>query len=352
MKLPEVSIIVLNFNGLADTRRCIQSLLSTNYRNLKIYLVDNGSKRNELLLLKKEFRNRRITFVKNSTNLGYTGGNNAVLTTIKSKYVAFVNNDVMVTGDWLLPLVAYMEAHHKVAVAQPKILWMRKKSHFDYAGASGGYMDMLGYPFTRGRIFNTLEKDTGQYNEVADVFWASGAAMLARTSIFKKVGMFDTRFFNYMEEIDLCFRINKAGYRIVCVPKAYVYHKGASTSSKNELQKRFWEHRNNLLMITKNLSLRRLLYVLPIRFVLEYVSVFYYLSHKRFDYAAAVLLSQLSYVHLAPGMLIARLSTGFAKPDTGQHPTKQYNAEARMLQKSIVLSYFLLKKRTFSALYG
>lgn len=345
MSLPEVSIIVLNYNGLSDTKHCIQSLLFTTYPNVKIYVVDNGSRKNELQQLKKIFRNRRIVYVRNDTNLGYTGGNNAALSHIRSKYVAFVNNDVAVTQDWLLPLVTYMEEHQKVAVAQPKILWMRKKTHFDYAGASGGYLDMLGYPFTRGRVFNTLEKDRGQYNDVRDVFWASGAAMVIRKSVFKKVGMFDTRFFNYMEEIDLCFRINKAGYRIVCVPKASVYHKGASTSSKNELQKRFWEHRNNLLMITKNLSLQKLLYVLPIRVLLEYVSIIYYLSHKRLDYALAVLLSQLSYIHLAPGILIERLTIR-------QHRVKRYNAEARMLQKSIVLSYFILKKRTFSALYG
>jgi GT2 family glycosyltransferase len=343
MLLPEVSVVVLNFNGLSDTKKCIRSLFASKYRNIKIYVVDNGSDRNELATLKEMFGSRKIVYIQNKTNLGYTGGNNAVIATLKSKYVAFVNNDVVVTPDWLSPLVRYMEAYPKVAVSQPKILWMRKKTHFDYAGACGGYLDMLGYPFTRGRIFNTLERDVGQYDQVADVFWASGAAMLVRASIFKKVGMFDTRFFNYMEEIDLCYRINKAGYRIVCVPSAHVYHKGASSSSKNELRKRFWEHRNNLLMITKNLSFKKLLYVLPIRFALEYVSIVYYLSHKRFDYALAVVLSQLSYVHLAPGVLVDRLLS---------RPRKQYNAERRMLNKSIVLSYFLLKKRTFSALNG
>lgn len=342
MYYPEVSIIVLNFNGFSDTKRCITSLLRTQYRNFRIIVVDNGSRKNELRALRRAFRNKKITFIQHTSNLGYAGGNNAILASIKSKYVAFVNNDAIVTPNWLLPLVSYMELHAKVAVAQPKILWLRKRTHFDYAGASGGYLDMLGYPFTRGRVFNTLERDNGQYDTVTDVFWASGAAMLVRKSVFKRVGMFDARFFNYMEEIDLCFRINNAGYRIVCQPSAKVFHKGASTSSKNELQKRFWEHRNNLLMITKNLSITKLLYILPIRFILEYVSIAYYLFHRRGDYAAAVVLSQLSYFYLTPGILIDRLFS---------RSTKRYNAETRMLQKSIVLSYFLFKKRTFSAVY-
>lgn len=339
MQHPEVSIIVLSYNGLFDTRRCLRSILSMTYPNLSIYIVDNGSRKDEKTLLKKEFSDPRIRYVQHAENLGYTGGNNEVIKKARGKYIAFINNDVIVTECWLEDLVNYMESHPKVAVTQPKILWQRNKAYFDYAGACGGYIDMYGYPFTRGRIFNTLEKDKGQYDEPTDIFWASGAAMVVRRNIFKKVGVFDTRFFNYMEEIDLCYRINRAGYRIVCLPQVQVYHKGASTSSKNELKKRFWEHRNNMLMITKNFSPFRLMYILPIRFVLEYLSIFYYLSHKRADYAAAVLLSQLSYFHMAPGILFSRLS--------GPR-RKRYNAERKMFGKSIVFTYFFLRKQTFS----
>lgn len=224
MQLPPVTIVVLNYNGIADTRKCIRSLLKISYPNFSITVVDNGSTMNEAKLLSRQFRDRRIEIVRFPKNFGFTEGNNKILRSVKTKYVVLVNNDVTVTPDFLEPLIVAMEQSKKIALAQPKILWTKNKKYFDYSGACGGYLDTLGYPFTRGRVFNTLEKDTGQYNTIVDIFWASGAAMVVRTSIFKKIGYFDSVFFNYMEEIDLCFRINKAGYRIVCIPDTYVYH--------------------------------------------------------------------------------------------------------------------------------
>lgn len=341
MQLPHVTIIVLNYNGISDTRKCVRSLLRISYPYYSIVVIDNGSKENEAKLLSKSFTDPRVEVIRSAKNLGFTEGNNRILRTVKAPYVVLINNDVIVTPSFLEPIIRAMESDKTIAVSQPKILWARNKKYFDYAGACGGYLDAFGYPFTRGRVFNSLEQDKGQYNEVSDIFWASGAAMIIRTTVFKKIGYFDTRFFNYMEEIDLCFRINKAGHRIVCIPTTHVFHKGAATSSKNELKKRYWEHRNNLLMITKNFEFVRLLYTLPIRFVLEYLSIVYYLANKRTDYAAAVILSQLSYFHMAPGILFERLT---------KHKKKQYTVGNRMFGKSIVLHYFLLKRRTFAAL--
>lgn len=342
MVYPAVTLIILNYNGLKDTKKCIKSVLSSHYPRLTIIVVDNGSKRNEALLLQKAFQREDIQFIRNKKNYGFTDGNNRILANVKTKYVVLLNNDVEVTPNWLKPLIVEMEKNKKIAVAQPKILWAKKKRYFDYAGACGGYIDMFGYPFTRGRIFNTIERDNGQYDEMTDIFWASGAAMVVRSSIFKKIGYFDTRFFNYMEEIDLCFRINKAGYRIVCIPKTHVYHKGAATSSKNELRKRFWEHRNNLLMITKNFAIIRLLFILPARFFLDYASFAYYLFNRRPDYAAAVLLSHLSYLHLVPQVLLDRLTSS----------PRQKKVELRYIfQQSIVMSYFIFRKRTYATLF-
>lgn len=342
MVYPSISVVILNFNGFRDTKKCITSVLQSQYKNLKIIVVDNGSVRNEAELLKNIFTDKRIRFIRFDKNYGFTGGNNRILKTIREKYVVLLNNDVTVTPRWLQPIIKVLENNKQIAVAQPKILWARKKTHFDYAGACGGYIDTFGYPFTKGRIFSTQEKDTGQYDTISDVFWASGAAMVIRTSVFKKIGYFDTQFFNYMEEIDLCYRINKAGFRIVCIPKTIVYHKGAATSSKNELKKRFWEHRNNLLMITKNFSFRRLLLVLPIRFILEYVSILYYLINRRGDYASAVVLSQLSYFSMAPRILISRLTKRNKKKSRGE----QY-----IFNNSIIFQYFIRRKLTYAKLY-
>ena len=339
MKFPKVSIIVLNFNGINDTKKCLKSLLKTTYKNFQIFLVDNGSDKNHAEILKKIFNSRKIHFIRLEKNLGFTGGNNLLMKQITDKYILLLNNDVEVPKDWLNPLVDIMEKNSKIAVVQPKILWSRNKKYFDYAGACGGYIDIFGYPFTRGRIFSTIEKDTGQYDTVADIFWASGAAMMIRSSVLKKVGYFDEQFFNYMEEIDLCFRIRTFGYRVVCEPSSYVYHKVAGTASRNERQKRFWEHRNNVLLIIKNYPFLQLIYILPIRMTMEYMSILYYLLTKRIDYALGALKSQVYLIYLVPKILLSRI---LQKKISGK------SVQKLIFAGSIVQLYFVLKKRKFS----
>lgn len=341
MKLPKVTIVILNYNGANDTRECLKSLLKTRYHNLKIIVVDNGSKINEAEILEKEFPNKKINFIRLSKNLGFSGGNNRVLLKIKSKYAALLNNDTIVSSTWLSPLVEIMEKDKSIAIAQPKILWAKNKKFFDYAGACGGFIDVFGHVFTKGRIFNTIEMDKKQYNSMSNIFWASGAAMLIRKNIFDELGYFDERFFNYMEEIDLCYRIQQADYRIVYQPNSYIYHKVASTAAKKMFKKRFWEHRNNLLLMLKNYPLFKLILFFPIRILFEYISMLYYLYIKRFDYALAVLLSQLSLISMSPLILYQRL-----------HTKQKENDKMKKLiyQKSIVVSYFLLNKKRFSDL--
>ncbi len=340
-KFPKVTIIVLNFNGLEDTAKCLKSLTQTKYSNFEIIVGDNGSDKNEAEILSKKFTDKKINFVRFPKNLGFCGGNNTILKTIKDEYVVLLNNDVIVPPAWLLPLIKTMEENSSVAVVQPKILWAKNKQYFDYSGACGGFIDIFGYPFTRGRIFDTIEKDKGQYDSCVDIFWASGAAMMIRRDVLDKVGYFDERFFNYMEEIDLCFRIHQLGLRVVCQPKSYVYHKVASTASRNMMLKRYWEHRNNLLLILKNYPMRTLIFILPLRILLEYISLLYYLYIRRFDYALALIKSQISLFFIAPLLLSKRILTN-------NHNSQR--VISLMYKRSVVLAYFFFKKRKFSSL--
>ncbi len=339
MKYPRVTIIVLNFNGLEDTRLCLRSLLNTTYRNISIIVVDNGSRQNEATILKREFKDKRIEIKRFNKNLGFSGGNNVILKHIKTDYIALVNNDVVVKKGWLAPIIKQMEKNKLIAVVQPKILWERDRRYFDYAGATGGFLDFLGYPFTRGRIFTTLEPDKGQHNKSTNIFWASGATMVIRKSVLEKVGLLDETFFNYMEEIDLCYRILQKGYQIVYEPKSVVFHKVASTASHNSTRKRFFEHRNNLLLILKNFPTVKLLYVIPIRLLMEIISIFYYLAIFRMDFARSVVGSIFSFLFLTPRYLYERNSRNSI--DTTQMDRLIY-------PRSIVLAYFLLGKKTFN----
>jgi GT2 family glycosyltransferase len=339
---PTVSIVILNYNGLEDTKKCLRSILKTTYRNFRIFIVDNGSNKNEADKLKKIFSQDLFTFVRFSKNLGFTGGNNKILQKIKTKYVVLLNNDVEVTPRWLYYLIKLMEKNEMIAVAQPKILWSKNKKYFDYAGACGGFIDIFGYPFTRGRIFNTQEIDNGQYDSQCDIFWASGACTIIRNKALRKTGLLDESFFNYMEEIDLCFRMQKAGYRVVCEPRSVVYHKVASTASRNALKKRYWEHKNNILLIVKNYPLKLLMLILPFRLILENISIAYYIFRKEWVYAIAVLIAQLQLLYLIPTTLWKRYSKKKWK--------SQKSVNGLLSARSIVYAYFIQKKRKFSQL--
>ncbi len=338
MKHPRITIIVLNYNGIRDTRECIKSLLKTSYKNRQIVVVDNGSVINEARVLKKEFKNRSLTFVRFNTNHGFSGGNNIIMKKVRTPYIALVNNDVVVESGWLTPIIKLLENDARIAVVQPKILWAYNRHYFDYAGAAGGFIDFLGYPFTRGRIFTTLEPDRGQYDKRTEIFWASGATMVMRKKVLEEGGYFDEAFFNYMEEIDLCYRILRTGYNIVYEPVSVVFHKVASTAGNNSFRKRYLEHRNNLLLVLKNFPMVQLVYILPMRFFMELLSIIYYICIGRADFALAATKSFGSFLILSPGYLYRRLKgrrLNFTLVDRLIYP------------RSIVFDYFILKKKTF-----
>lgn len=336
---PEVTIIILNFNGLEDTRRCLASLKKTQYSNFKTVVVDNGSKQNEAEILKKEFTDPWFFFIRYRKNFGFAGGNNRALKKVKSKYVALLNNDTVVTPFWLSKLIKIAESDPTIAICQPKIRSLYKKEYFEYAGAAGGFLDQLGYPYAQGRILFHLEKDIGQYDKTIDLFWASGVAMLIRRSIIAKTGMLDEDFFAYQEEIDFCWRVLREGFRIVLVPKSIVFHKGTGTSESHLGQKTYLVHRNNLMLMLQNFSLKRLAWVLPIRLFLDLASMAFYLFVRRFDFIIAVPKAYASLVVKLP--LIVKKRTKARMENLEQ-------VEKRLTPKSIIWEYFIQGKRRFS----
>ena len=222
---PKVAVVVLNYNTQALLEKYLGDILASDYDNMDVWVVDNASKDDSVSFLKSQFQ-EQVHILVSEENRGYAGGYNWALSQIDAEYYVLINSDVRVSKNWLYPLVSLAKKNSKIGAIQPKILDDKKTQFFEYAGASGGYIDKWGYPFCRGRIFDTLEKDTGQYDDARPIFWASGACLFVRSEAFKKSGGFDADFFAHMEEIDLCWRMQNLGYQIYVEPKSEVYHLG------------------------------------------------------------------------------------------------------------------------------
>ena len=260
-------------------RQYLPGVLQYSRDEATVYVADNASTDDSLQLLRNEFPEVRvITFEK---NWGFAEGYNRALAQIDADYYLLLNSDIEVTPHWLTPLLAYMDAHENVAACQPKLLSVFDKGRFEYAGASGGFLDRYGYPFCRGRIFDTVEADSGQYDTPAEILWATGAALLVRARIYNKVGGLDARFFAHNEEIDMCWRIRLQGYQIVCLPDSIVYHVGGGTLPKGNPMKTFLNFRNNLTMLYKCLPDDELRHVMRRRWWLDYLAAWEMLLLKR-----------------------------------------------------------------------
>jgi GT2 family glycosyltransferase len=340
---PSVVIIIIIYNSVEDTINCLNTLLQTDYPNFSIYVLDNGSQKNHIPELQQKFTDHRITWDRSEINLGFTGGNNLVISKTDSQYVALLNNDTEVEREWLKELILVAESDEKIAVCQAKLRSLNFKNYFEYAGAAGGKIDKLGYPYARGRIGFHLEEDRGQYDQITQIQWASGAASLIKTDKLKKVGNLCEDFFLYHEETDLCWRIQNFGYKIMFVPKSIVYHKGLGSTkginAKSSLVKKtFYIHRNNLYMIVRNMSFAKLLYVLPLRIVLDYISMIFYAMTGKFEYIAAVAKAQLSFIKMIPTAVRFRKT----------QKEINYEAEKSFKPFSIFWSYFVLGKKHYS----
>jgi len=264
-----VAIVILNFNGRNYLEKFLPSVIASTYSNKRIVLADNASSDNSVSFVQSEFPS--VEIIINKQNDGFAGGYNWALQHVKADYYVLLNSDVEVPAEWIEPVIDLMEMHPELGAAQPKMISYSNRDSFEYAGACGGWIDCLGYPFSRGRIFDSLEKDNGQYDTVQDIFWATGAALFIRSKIFHELKGFNDSFFAHQEEIDLCWRIQLAGYRIVVVPDSKVFHVGAGTLPRGG-RKVFLNFRNNLMMLYNNLPVKERIMTISIRFVLDAIS--------------------------------------------------------------------------------
>ena len=278
----KVSVIILNWNGAQMLRTYLPSVVKSVRGDrlavsVQLYVADNGSTDESLKVLAEEFPTVQIIVL--DKNYGFAEGYNRAIAQVDTEYVVLLNSDVETPEGWLEPLIDYMDAHPEVAAAQPKIRSHKRPAFFEHAGAAGGYLNALGYPYCRGRVLWHVEEDKGQYDTVVDVDWTSGACMCVRTKVYKESGGLDASFFAHMEEIDLCWRMRNAGWRLVCVPQSTVFHLGGGSLHYDNPRKNYLNHRNNLLMIYKNKQ--HPWGVLFIRFFLDYAAALFYLLQGR-----------------------------------------------------------------------
>ena len=277
--MDKVAIVILNWNGARMLEQYLPSVMRYSREEAAVYVADNASTDDSLQLLKSRFPEVRLITLER--NWGFAEGYNRAFAQIEAEFYLLLNSDVEVTHHWLTPLIQILDAHPDIAACQPKLLSVFNRTSFEYAGASGGFIDRYGYPFCRGRIFETVEKDNGQYDNVADVLWATGAALLIRARDYNKVGGLDGRFFAHNEEIDLCWRLRILGRRIVCVPDSQVFHVGGGTLPKVNPMKTFYNFRNNLTMLYKCLPDNELHHVMRMRWFLDYLAAWEMLIRKR-----------------------------------------------------------------------
>ena len=277
--MDKLAIVILNWNGAAMLRRYLPSVLQHSREEATVYVADNASTDDSVALLKAQFPEVKLILLER--NWGFADGYNKALEQVEAQYYLLLNSDIEVSPSWLTPMLRFMDAHEDVAACQPKLRSVAEPEKFEYAGGSGGYIDRYGYPFCRGRLFDSVEQDNGQYDDVADVLWATGAALLIRARIYKEVGGLDGRFFAHSEEIDMCWRIRLRGYRVVCLPESVVYHVGGGTLPKANPMKTFLNFRNNLTMLYKCLPENELRSVMRWRRVLDYLAAWEMLLLKR-----------------------------------------------------------------------
>ena len=335
----KVAIVILNWNGEAMLRRFLPTVLRYSCDEAEVWVADNASTDSSVQLLREHFPSVKLILLEK--NYGFAEGYNKALAQIEAEYFVLLNSDVEVTHHWLTPLVEYMDSHLDVAACQPKLLSEANHDYFEYAGASGGFIDRYGYPFCRGRIFNTVEEDNGQYNYNIDILWATGACLLIRSTDYRALNGLDGRFFAHNEEIDLCWRLRQRGRRIVCIPESEVYHVGGGTLPKSNPMKTFLNFRNNLTMLYKNLPDAELKSVMRMRCVLDYVAAFQMLIMERsWGNFKAVVKARRAF---------RRWRHQFDEDRCEINRTRLENPSERV-RYSILWQYYVKGKKTFSQL--
>ena len=336
----KVSIVILNWNGEKYLNDFLPVLLNnTLIPDVEVVVADNASTDGSLALLDAKFPTVKV--LKLDKNYGFAGGYNKALELVDAEYFVLLNSDIEVTNDWLSPLLEYMDSNKDVAACQPKIRAYNNREYFEHAGAAGGFIDYLGYPFCRGRVMGHVEADRGQYDDVIDVFWATGACLMIRSEVFKKVGGLDDQFFAHMEEIDLCWRLNARNYRIVCIPQSVVYHVGGGTLNTESPYKTYLNFRNNLLMLYINLPQNMLKEVLMWRRILDYVAAIQFFITGKKENAKSVIKARNDFKNMLPEFDNKRTENILFATRTNCN---------EMLKKSLIVEYYLRRKNTYQKL--
>jgi GT2 family glycosyltransferase len=333
LSLPEVAVVILNYNGRNHLASFLPSVLASTYPNTRVIVADNASTDDSIAFLQQHFP--EVELLQHPTNEGFAGGYNWALKLVRSDYYVLLNSDVSVEAGWIEPIVELMEQDKLIAACQPKLRAFHSPGFFEYAGAAGGWMDSLGYPFSRGRIFDVCETDTGQYDTTIPVFWASGAAMFVRAAVYHELGGLDGYFFAHQEEIDLCWRMQLAGYRIMACPKSVVFHVGAGTLPRGG-RKVYLNFRNNLIMLCKNLPWQEKVWKLPLRIALDAISAFKGLLGGDTAFFVAIMRAHF-----------ALLKWMFKVRYHRQHPRKPLSALNGVYNGSVVWQYFIKKHTAF-----
>lgn len=336
----KVSIVILNYNGKKLLEQFLPSVLAfSSQPNVEIIVADNGSNDDSIPFIETNYPTIRL--IKLDKNYGFAGGYNCALRQVEADYFLLLNSDVEVTANWLSPLIEQLEQNSEIAACQPKILSFAQPSRFEHAGACGGFIDKYGYPFCRGRVFTTLEHDHGQYDTVTDIFWASGACLMIRSSLFFEMGGFDDTFFAHMEEIDLCWRLKNRGYRIVCVPQSVIYHVGGGSLDTKNVRKTYLNFRNNWLMMYKNMTDKELRPVYFFRFFFDYVAAVQMMVTFQRGHAYHVWKARHDF---------KKMRSNYDSQRVENQNKKTINNPSGILNRSLVLAYHLCRKKHFNQL--
>ena len=341
MPSPHTSVVILNWN----TRGLLQQFLPTVIKNswkpgIEIVVADNGSTDGSVEMVREQFPDK-VRVIELERNYGFAGGYNLALKQIETKYAVLLNSDAAPAQDWLEPLVRHMDEYPGVGACVPKIKACKQPEMFEYAGAAGGYIDKLGYTFCRGRIFDVIEKDHGQYDDGCDVFWGSGAALMVRTGLFNESGGLDEDFFAHMEEIDWCWRIKNHGHRIRYVPGSNIYHLGGGTLNNISPHKNFLNFRNNLYMLYRNLPERKLWRILVQRMLMDYIAAFRFLLLLQPNHFGGIVRAHYAF--------FKNLRLLHAKRKVLKKTVKKED-HAEIYPRSIVFDFFFRKKKKYSSL--
>ena len=334
--MKKVAVVILNYNGKKFLEEFLPNVIAnTNAEMAEIVVADNASTDGSVAFMQERFSSIRL--IVNDFNGGFATGYNLALKQIEAEYFVLLNSDIEVTPQWIEPVVKLMDSDPNIAACQPKILSYYDKEKFEYAGASGGFIDKYGYPFCRGRVFQHLEEDHGQYDDACEVFWATGACMFVRADLYLQHGGLDDSFFAHMEEIDFCWRMKNLGYKIYCCPQSKVYHIGGGTLPKSSARKTYLNFRNNLSLLYKNLPSNRVFWTIAYRIVLDWVAALKFLCGGGLKDYWAVIRAHFAFYRRIPSL--RKVRKGLPKQLVGQ-----------VYQRNIVFENFLRGKKLYSEL--